>query len=148
MAPERFRVGAELHPADDGERDAFLLSAGVLTRETCPEGFTAYAAVWARDRDLLVGQAALVLLVDDLARDRLAPAELPPGIAIGLIDALAVRVEYRETGLEERMVRHLCGGLMADRDGPGDALIYVGAARVPVMASVRAALPPVDRLLR
>jgi hypothetical protein len=148
MTVERFRVGSDLHPVDESERDGFHMAAGLLPREDCPDGFTAHSAVWARDRDLLVGQAALVLLTDDLLRPRLAPPELPPHMGIGLIDALAVRAEYLEAGLEERMVRHLCGGLLADRRGPPDALVYVGPARIPVMASVRAGLPPVDGLLR
>jgi ribosomal protein S18 acetylase RimI-like enzyme len=61
---------------------------------------------------------------------------------------MAVRAEYRETGLEERMVRHLLGAFVNEPGGPRDALVYVGAARVPVMASVRAGLGPVDEWLR
>lgn len=142
------RLGASLHPADEAERDAFLIAAAALTRDDCPAGFVPRSAVWARDRDLLVGQAALTELADDLLRPRLAPPDLPPDYPIALIDALAVRVEYRETGLEERMVRHLLGAWLRGPGAPRDALVYVGAARAPVLASMRVALDPVDDLLR
>jgi hypothetical protein len=148
MTVDAPRLGADLHPVDASERDAFLVAAGHLSREDCPAGFVGHSAVWARDRDLLVGQAALILLADDALRPRLMPAGLPPEVMIGAVDAMAVRAEYRETGLEERMVRHLLGAFVNEPGGPRDALVYVGAARVPVMASVRAGLGPVDEWLR
>ncbi|MEM7641748.1 MAG: hypothetical protein AAF366_04400 [Pseudomonadota bacterium] len=142
------RIASDLYPADACERDTFLTAAGVLPRTGCPPGFRGHSAVWARDRDLLVGQAALVELTDDLLRPRLAPPGLSPEIAIGLIDALVVRAEYRDLGLEERMVRHLLGAYLATPHAAPDMLVYAGAARVPVLASVRGKLAPVDDLLR
>ncbi|MEM7710661.1 MAG: hypothetical protein AAF264_07920 [Pseudomonadota bacterium] len=135
-------------PPTTDEVEELLEVSGVLPRDDCPLGFRGHSAVWARDRDLLVGQAALVELTDDVRRPRLAPPGLAPEVAIGLIDALAVRAEYRDLGLEERMVRHLLGTYMAARDAAPDLLAYVGAARIPVLASLRAVLPPVDDFLR
>lgn len=148
MAAMSLRIASDLYPVDGAERDAFLTAAGVLPRDGCPAGFRGHSAVWARDRDLLVGQAALVELTDDLLRPRLAPPDLASEIAVGLIDALVVRAEYRDLGLEERMVRHLLGAYLAAPGAAPDLLVYVGAARAPVLASVRAALAPVDDLLR
>ncbi|MEM8851443.1 MAG: hypothetical protein AAGE03_15605 [Pseudomonadota bacterium] len=135
-------------PPSSAQTEDLLVASGILPRETCPRGFRGHSAIWARDRDLLVGQAALVELTDDLLRPRLAPRDLAPQIAIGLIDALAVRAEYRDLGLEERMVRRLLGGYLAAPDAAADMLVYVGAARGPVLASMRVALAPVDDLLR
>ncbi|PWJ21020.1 hypothetical protein [Jannaschia seohaensis] len=142
MIADRLRLGPDLFPVDEAEREAFLRAAGVLSREDCPEGFAGHSAIWARDRDLLVGQAALVVLGDDVLRAQLVPRgreDLP----VALIDALAVRAEYRETGLEERMVRTLVRGWA----GAGEGLVYVGAAHAPVLASTLAATAPVFGLL-
>lgn len=140
-------LGPDLFPVDESERDAFLIAAGLLPRDTCPAGFRGHSALWARDRDLLVGQAALVLLTDDTLRPRLVPRHLAPDLSVALIDALAVRAEYRETGLEERMVRRLVRDFVRERSRLGsspEALIYVGASRAPVLASTWAGLDPVD----
>jgi hypothetical protein len=139
---DRLRLGADLFPRDDAERDAFLRAAGALSRDGCPEGFAGHSAIWARDRDLLVGQAALVVLGDEALRARLAP-RARPDLPVALIDALAVRAEYRETGLEERMVRRLVRGWARE----GEGLVYVGAALAPVLASTLAATTPVFDLL-
>ena len=136
-------MGPDLHPVDEAERDAFLTAAGLLPRDTCPAGFRGFSAVWARDRDLLVGQAALVVLTDDTLRPRLLPRRFPADLPIAKIDALAVRAEYRETGLEERMVRRL----IRDFAGPEEALVFVGAGHAPVLASTLNGLSPVDDLL-
>ncbi|MEM8824437.1 MAG: hypothetical protein AAGF30_12565 [Pseudomonadota bacterium] len=135
-------------PPRSAETEGLFAASGVLPQRDCPRGFRGHSAVWARDRDLLVGQAALVELTDDLLRPRLAPPGTAPDVAIGLIDALAVRAEYRDLGLEERMVRHLLGAYLAAPDAARDMFAYVGAARIPVLASVRSALAPVDDLLR
>ncbi|WP_371155274.1 hypothetical protein [Jannaschia sp. 2305UL9-9] len=135
-------LGPDLHPVDEEERDAFLCAAGSLPRETCPAGFRGHSAVWARDNDLLVGQAALVVLTDESLRARLVPRALQ-GVAVGAIDALAVRAEYRETGLEERMVRRL----IRDFARGDEALVFVGAAHAPVLASTLETLDAVDGVL-
>lgn len=142
MIAGRFRLGPDLFPVDDAERDAFLRAAGALPRDDCPEGFAGHSALWARDRDLLVGQAALVVLGDEALRPRLAPRGRPD-LPVAMIDALAVRAEYRETGLEERMVRALVRGWA----GSGEGLVYVGAAHAPVLASTLAATAPAFGLL-
>lgn len=139
----QIQMGPDLHPVDEEERSAFLTASGLLPRETCPEGFRGFSAVWARDRDLLVGQAALVVLTDDALRPRLLPRQMPLDLPIAKIDALAVRAEYRETGLEERMVRRL----IRDFAGAGEALVFVGASHAPVLASTLAGLDPVDDLI-
>lgn len=135
-------MGPDLFPLANAERDAFLQAAGVLPRDDCPAGFSGHSALWARDRDLLVGQAALVVLTDDTLRPRLLPRGMKD-VPVAAIDALAVRAEYRETGLEERMVRQLVREFAAG----SEALIFVGAAHAPVLASTLAATDPVDRLL-
>lgn len=142
MTPTTLQMGPDLHPADEDERDAFLAAAGLLPRDTCPAGFRGHSAIWARDHDLLVGQAALVVLTDDLLRPRLTPAALGQ-VPVAAIDALAVRAEYRETGLEERMVRRL----IRDFARGTEALIYVGQGHAPVLASTLAGLGPVDDIL-
>lgn len=136
-------MGPDLHPVDEAERDAFLTAAGLLPRDTCPAGFRGHSAIWARDRDLLVGQAALVVLTDETLRARLVPSSQPASIRVAAIDALAVRAEYRETGLEERMVRRL----VRDFAGATEAVIYVGQAHVPVLASSLRSVDPVDAVL-
>ena len=142
MIVDRPRLGDDLFPCDEAERDVFLRAAGALPRDACPEGFAGHSAVWARDRDLLVGQAALVVLGDEALRARLAPRGAPD-LPVAAIDALAVRAEYRETGLEERMVRHLVRGWAAG----AEALVYVGAAHAPVLASTLAATTPAFGLI-
>ncbi|MEL6586760.1 MAG: hypothetical protein AAFY65_08930 [Pseudomonadota bacterium] len=137
------RIGDDLFPRNDAERDAFLSAAGHLPKQTCPAGFAGHSAIWARDRDLLVGQAALVVLTDDTLRPRLAPNVSDPKLPIALIDALAVRAEYRETGLEERMVRHLIQGFSA----AAEALVFVGVSHAPTWASTWSATDPIDRWL-
>lgn len=135
-------MGPDLHPVDAEERDAFLRAAGLLPRDTCPAGFRGHSAIWARDKDLLVGQAALVVLTNDALRPRLAPKAMPE-VPVAAIDALAVRAEYRETGLEERMVRRL----IRDFAAQGEALVFVGTAHAPVLASSLRDVAPVDDLL-
>ncbi|TFL18642.1 hypothetical protein [Jannaschia formosa] len=142
MIEDLLRLGDDLFPVDEAERDGFLRASGALPRDACPEGFAGHSAIWARDRDLLVGQAALVVLRDDLLRARLSPRGRPD-LPAAMIDALAVRAEYRETGLEERMVRALVRGWA----GEEEALVYVGAAHAPVLASTLAATAPVFELL-
>ncbi|MFO6464408.1 hypothetical protein ACK8OR_08450 [Jannaschia sp. KMU-145] len=143
MTAASLRLGDDLFPRNAAERDAFLTASGHLPRETCPEGFVGHSAIWARDRDLLVGQAALVVLTDDLMRPRLIPRGAAPDLPVAMIDALAVRAEYRETGLEERMVRHL----IRDVWGSEEALVYVGASRAPTWASTWTATAPVAEVL-
>lgn len=137
------QLGDDLFPRDDAERDAFLAAAGHLPRDTCPAGFAGHSAVWARDRDLLVGQAAIVELTDDTLRPRFAPRGADRMLPIAMIDVLAVRAEYRETGLEEQMVRHLIRGFAQG----AEALVYVGTARAPTWATTWAATDPIDRHL-
>lgn len=125
-------------PPTDAERDAMLLAAGQMPKEAAPQGFRGVAALWARDRDLLVGQGVVLELRrgSDL-RARLAP----PGWRhpIGLVELLCVIPEYRETGLEERLVRALLRRFRARVPCP-DALIWVGEARAPVLLSTLDAL--------
>lgn len=136
------RIGPELAPRSEAERAEFMQSAGLLDRGDCPPGFAGHSAVWARDRDLLIGQGALVELSPDdhPRRARLIPPHLDPRLRVALIDMLAVRPEYRETGLEERIVRRLIDGFASQVPRPSEALIYVGPARAPVLLSTLAGL--------
>jgi hypothetical protein len=131
------RIGPELAPRSEAERAEFLQSAGLLDRGDCPPGFAGHSAVWARDRDLLIGQGALVELSpdDETRRARLIPPKFDPRTRVALIDMLAVRPEYRETGLEERIVRILIDGFATQIPRPTEALVYVGVARAPVLLS-------------
>ncbi len=142
---DTLRIGPELSPLSGAERAEFLRSAGLLDRGDCPEGFAGHSAVWARDRDLLVGQGAIVELAPDAPqRPRLVPRHMEPRTRVALIDMLAVRPEYRETGLEERIVRALVDRFAAAVPRPPEALIYVGTARAPVLLSTLRGLDPVD----
>lgn len=143
------RIGPDLAPEDPAERAEFLAAADLLDRADCPPGFTGHSALWARDRDLLVGQGALVELAPDAAaRPRLVPQGMDTRIRVALIDMLAVRPEYRETGLEERLVRALVRAFAEAVPRPTEAVIYVGEARAPVLLSTFRALSPVDGILR
>ncbi|UWQ22790.1 hypothetical protein [Jannaschia sp. W003] len=135
-------------PPSGAEHEAMMLASGLTPKAAAPEGFRGVAALWARDRDMLVGQGvALELHRRAEARPHLAPAgwEGP----IGLIELLGVIPEYREIGLEERIVRSLCT-LFRIRVPCRDALIWVGEARAPVLLSTLDALgpDPRDRWLR
>lgn len=144
------RIGAELAPRSEAERSGFLRSAGLLDRGDCPPGFAGHSAVWARDHDLLIGQGALVELSPEegARRLRLIPPHLDRQLRVMLIDMLAVRFEYRETGLEERMVRKLIAGFADQVPRPSEALIYIGAARAPVLLSTVRGLGLTDDILR
>ncbi|KIT17713.1 hypothetical protein [Jannaschia aquimarina] len=135
-------------PPDDETRDAFLLAAGQPPKARAPEGFRGVAALWAWDRDMLVGQGVVLELHRRaVARPRLAPADWPH--PVGLVELLCVIPEYRESGLEERLLRALLHRFRI-RVPCRDALIWVGEARVPVLLSTLDALGPDlrDRLLR
>ena len=141
-------VTLSARPPTDVERDALLLAAGTLPRPGGPGGFRGIAALWARDRDLLVGQGVVLELRRRApGRDQLAPAGWDG--AVGLIEMLCVRPEYREAGLEERIVRALARRFRAAVPCR-DAILWVGEARVPMLLSTLDALGPVtvDRWLR
>ena len=124
----------------DEARDALLLACGHPPKQEAPKGFRGVAALWARDRDMLVGQGVVLELRRRSGRLRdLAPPDWPH--PVGLIELLCVRPEYRETGLEERIVRALLRRFRVAVPGR-DALIYVGEARVPVLLSTVEALGP------
>lgn len=143
------RIGPELSPLSEAERSEFLCSAGLLDQDDCPPGFTGHSAVWARDRDLLVGQGAIVELDPDAPhRARLVPRHMDPRIRVALIDMLAVRPEFLETGLEERIVRALTDRFAAAVPRPVEAVIYVGRARAPVLLSTLRGLDLTDEALR
>lgn len=143
------RLGSDLAPRDPAERDAFEVAAGLLPREDCAPGFAGHSALWARDRDLLVGQGALVELDPDAGphRARLIPPHLPPATRVAAIERLAVRPEYREQGLEERLVRALIDAFATTIPRPTEALIYVGAAHAPVLLSTLRGLRPAHDML-
>ena len=61
---------------------------------------------------------------------------------------LAVRPEYRETGLEEQIVRALVDDLMETIPRPTEAVIYVGTARAPVLLSTLRGLDLTDESFR
>lgn len=143
------RIGPDLAPRDDAERADLRRAAGLLDRDGCPDGFAGHCAVWARDRDLLVGQGALVELAPDARqRPRLVPQGMDPRIRVALIDMLGVRAEYRETGLEERIVRALVRTFRTTSPRPAEAVIYMGEMRAPVLLSTCVRLSPVDEALR
>ncbi|WP_179378646.1 hypothetical protein [Jannaschia marina] len=144
------RIGPELAPRSDRERDDFLRAAGLLDRGGCPWGFAGHSAVWARDRELLIGQGALVEL-DPAAtelRARLVPRGLARDLRVAAIEMLGVRAEYRETGLEERIVRALVEMFARTPPLPTEAVIYMGEMRAPVLLSTLLALGPVGEVLR
>lgn len=144
------RIGPELAPRSDAERAEFMRTAGLLDRGTAPPGFAGHSAVWARDRDLLVGQGVIVELdpADTPRRARLVPRDMDPRTRVALIDMLAVRPEYRETGLEEAIVRALVAAFAAARPQPAQAVIYVGTARAPVLLSTLLALDATEGAFR
>lgn len=144
------RLGEDLAPRSAGEREGLLAVAGVLDRADCPLGFMGHSAIWARDRDLLVGQAALVELSPDALdlRAKLIPGHMDSGTRVALIDMLAVRPEYRETGLEERLTRFLIDGFAKAVPRPPEALIYVGESRAPVLLSTLRTLGLTDAAFR
>ena len=142
------RIGPELAPRDEAERCDLLRAAGLLDRDDCPPGFAGHCAVWARDRDLLVGQGALVELAPDAPqRPRLVPQGMDPRTCVALVDRLGARAEYRETGLEERIVRALVRTFRDIPPRPAEAVIYMGEMRAPVLLSTYARLSPVDEVL-
>ncbi|CTQ48460.1 hypothetical protein [Jannaschia donghaensis] len=147
---DTLRIGPELAPLSERERAEFIRTAGLLDRGTCPEGFAGHSAVWARDRDLLIGQGAIVELSPDAMpqRARLVPRHMEGRTRVALIDMLAVRPEYRETGLEERIVRSLVTAFAETTPRPAEALIYVGAARAPVLLSTLRGLDMTDEAFR
>ena len=141
-------VALSADPPTDAERDALLLAAGLMPKPGGPAGFRGVAALWARDRDLLVGQGVVLELRRRApARDALAP----PGWdgAVGLVEMLCVRPEYREAAVEERILRALARRFRAAVPCR-DAILYVGETRAPVLLSTLDALGPatVDRWLR
>jgi len=143
------RIGPELAPLSDAERAEFLQSAGLLDRGDCPPGFAGHSAVWARDRDLLIGQGAIVELSPDAPqRRRLIPSQMEATTRVALIDMLAVRPEYRETGLEEQITRALIDAFATAIPRPSEAVIYVGTARAPVLLSTLRGLALVEEALR
>lgn len=139
-APASDGIALTTDPPPDEARDALLLACGHPPKHAAPEGFRGIAALWARDRDMLVGQGVILLLRrrSGLAA-RLAPADWPH--PIGLIELLCVRPEYREAGLEERIVRALMRRFRVAVPGR-DALVFVGEARAPVLMSTVEALGP------
>ena len=146
---EDVRIGADLGPRGEPERADLLAAAGVLDRADCPPGFVGHSALWARDRDLLVGQGAIVELRPDApSRPNLVPRGMPLSTRIALIDMLAVRPEYTETGLEERLSRALVAAFAGAIPRPAEAVIYMGRARAPVLLSTLLALGPVEEALR
>ncbi|CUH40315.1 hypothetical protein JSE7799_03047 [Jannaschia seosinensis] len=137
------------NPPADAERDALLAAAGQPPAERAPGGFRGVAAFWARDRDLLVGQGVVLELRRSAAARRELTATDDPRLAVGLIELLCVRPEYRWDGLEERLMRALLHRFRA-RVPCRDALIYVGETRAPVLLSTLVDVAPsaVDPLLR
>ncbi|SDY84140.1 hypothetical protein SAMN05444004_103279 [Jannaschia faecimaris] len=131
------RIGPELAPLSARERAEFMDAAGLLDHDTCPPGFAGHSAVWARDRDLLIGQGAIVELSPDAmqARSRLVPRHMEARTRVALIDMLAVRPEYLETGLEEQITRALIDAFADTVPRPSEAVIFVGPARAPVLLS-------------
>ena len=130
-------------PPEDGAHEAMMLAAGLTPRAAAPEGFRGVAALWARDRDLLVGQGVVLELRRGAeARAHLAPEGWPH--PVGAVELLAVIPEYREAGLEERIVRALLR-LFRARVPCRDALVWVGDAHVPVRLSTLDALGPTCR---
>ena len=127
-------------PPSEAERAALLLAAGQTPKEAAPDGFRGVAACWARDRDLLVGQGvALELTRRAPARDAIVPRGWPEGLVVGLVELLCVRPEYREIGLEERILHALLRRFRVAVPCR-DALVYVGEARAPVLLSTFDAL--------
>lgn len=119
--------------ADDALR--LQVAIGLPAAHDRPAGWEPVAALWARDRDLVVGQGVILETVDRRLRARLLPEGLPPGVRVGWIDRFGVIPEYREAGVEERLMRGLArrmGGIGAKRH---EALIFVGEARAPVLLS-------------
>lgn len=147
---DTLRIGPELAPRSEAERAEFMQSAGLLDRGDCPTGFAGHSAVWARDRDLLVGQGGIVELAPDAhaQRARLVPRHMEARTRVALIDMLAVRPEYGEAGLEERIVRALIEAFRTVPPLPEEALIYVGAARAPVLLSTLQGLGPTEEAFR
>jgi len=139
------RIGPDLAPVDDAERHGFLEAAGFLDRFTSPEGFAGHSALWIRDRDLLVAQAAILELDPEAhaMRARLIPPHLPSKLRVARIDMMAVRPEYTALGLEERLTRALIDVFATTIPRPSEALIYVGIAHAPVLLSTLAGLPHV-----
>jgi len=129
----------ETPPAEE-EHEAMMLAAGQTPKSAAPDGFRGVAALWARDRDMLVGQGVVLEL---RRRATARPHLCPPGwdLPVGLIELVCVIPEYRETGLEERLVRRLLT-LFRVRVPCRDALIWVGEARAPVLLSTSDALGP------
>lgn len=139
MADMPITLSHDLPPSDE-ERAAFLMAAGQTPREAAPDGFRGVAAVWARDRDLLVGQGVVLEMHRRAAaRDRIVPRGWPEGLVVGLVDLICVRPEYREIGLEERLLHALLRRFRVDVPCR-DALLYVGEARAPVLLSTFDAL--------
>lgn len=135
-------------PPDPAEHEAMMLAAGVTPKASAPDGFRGVAALWARDRDLLVGQGVIL----ELRRRAEARPELaPPGWPhpVGAVELLAVIPEYRDGGLEERLL-HGLARLFRIRVPCRDALIWVGEAHVPMRLGTLDALGPGarDRWLR
>ena len=136
------RLGPRLAPRSPAEREALLAAAGLLDRDDAPPGFAGLVATWARDRDLLVGQGVLVELVDAARRPALLPPNVAPGTRILLLDMLAVRPEYRETGLEERILHDLLRPLRRAIPRIPEAVIYAGEVHAPVLLSTLLAMGP------
>ncbi|WGH79704.1 hypothetical protein [Jannaschia ovalis] len=152
MTPDSGADGIHLSqvPPSDAARDALLRAAAHPGKDAAPDGFRGVAALWARDRDMLVGQGVVLELKRNApARETLVPVGWDPSHPVGLVELLCVRPEYRWIGLEERILRGL-GHLFHARVPARDALIYVGEAHAPVMLSTLLALSPrtLDPLLR
>ncbi|SFJ80489.1 hypothetical protein [Jannaschia pohangensis] len=139
------RIGPDLAPVDAAERQAFLSAAGCLDAWDCAPGFAGHSALWVRDRDLLVAQAAILELDPeaDALRARLIPPHLPTRLRVARIDMMAVRPEYTGLGLEERLTRALIDRFATTIPRPSEALIFVGAACAPVLLSTLKGLPHV-----
>ncbi|MBM2574810.1 hypothetical protein JQC91_00705 [Jannaschia sp. Os4] len=130
----RIRLSSD-PPASDADAVRLQVACGLTASTDRPEGWEPVAALWARDRDLIVGQGVILECEDRRLRARLLPEGMAPGVRLGWIDRFGVIPEYREAGVEERLMRGLArrlGGMGAKRH---EALIFVGAARAPVLLS-------------
>ena len=131
----RLRFGADLHPATQAEAEAFQDAIGLPHRDDAPRGFAPAAALWVRDRDLLIGQGVALECTDRALAARLRPEGASPALRVGRIDRFGVRPEYREAGVEERLMRALVRRFAGAGPRRSDALLFVGEMMAPVYAS-------------
>lgn len=122
-------------PATSEDAVRLQVSIGLAAAADRPDGWEPVAALWARDRDLVVGQGVILEAVDRRLRARLLPEGMAPGLRIGWIDRFGVIPEYREAGVEERLMRGLARRLGGAGPRRAEALLFVGEARAPVLLS-------------